>query len=219
MGRQAAVSQWWQSCLGLYNSELSLYRRAALVQFTSPNTDARFSNLSARTCSENLKSSNYFQIFLLHYTKSCTMNEIDGILKKQYREKFILWLWPFSIKYFFFHQDLTRSSQVSKDRYLKRAAFLCLGSVAGMLREEGWRRSREISRQEEIVKTLISQESRSQTRNELKSKKRELEDLKKREHSINTKIKQEIVKVGNLKKKTSENTHSSLNKYWCVLII
>lgn len=132
----------------------------------------------------------------------------------------VLWLWPFSIKYFFFHQDLTRSSQVSKDRYLKRAAFLCLGSVAGMLREEGWRRSREISRQEEIVKTLISQESRSQTRNELKSKKRELEDLKKREHSINTKIKQEIVKVGNLKKKTSENTHtcSSLNKYWCVLI-
>lgn len=84
-----------------------------------------------------------------------------------------------------------------------------------MLREEGWRRSREISRQEEIVKTLISQESRSQTRNELKSKKRELEDLKKREHSINTKIKQEIVKVGtsNLKKKTSENTRSSLNKY------
>lgn len=82
-----------------------------------------------------------------------------------------------------------------------------------MLREEGWRRSREISRQEEIVKTLISQESRSQTRNELKSKKRELEDLKKREYSINTKIKQEIVKVGNLKKKTSENTHSSLNKY------
>lgn len=82
-----------------------------------------------------------------------------------------------------------------------------------MLREEGWRRSRKISRQEEIVKTLISQESRSQTRNELKSKKRELEDLKKREHSINTKIKQEIVKVGNLKKKTSENTHSSLNKY------
>lgn len=84
-----------------------------------------------------------------------------------------------------------------------------------MLREEGWRRSREISRQEEIVKTLISQESRSQTRNELKSKKRELEDLKKREHSIKTKIKQEIVKVGtsNLKKKTSENTHSSRNKY------
>lgn len=82
-----------------------------------------------------------------------------------------------------------------------------------MLREEGWRRSREISRQEEIVKTLISQESRSQTRNELKSKKRELEDLKKREHGINTKINQEIVKVGNLKKKTSENTHSSLNKY------
>lgn len=84
-----------------------------------------------------------------------------------------------------------------------------------MLREEGWKRSREISRQEEIVKTLISQESRSQTRNELKSKKRELEDLKKREHSIKTKIKQEIVKVGtsNLKKKTSENTHSSLNKY------
>lgn len=82
-----------------------------------------------------------------------------------------------------------------------------------MLREEGWRRSREISRQEEIVKTLISQESRSQTRNELKSKKRELEDLKKRERSINTKIKQEIVKVGSLKKKTSENTHSSLNKY------
>lgn len=82
-----------------------------------------------------------------------------------------------------------------------------------MLREEGWRKSREISRQEEIVKTLISQESRSQTRNELKSKKRELEDLKKRGHSINTKIKQEIVKVGNLKKKTSENTYSSLNKY------
>lgn len=75
-----------------------------------------------------------------------------------------------------------------------------MGSVAGMLREEGWRRSREISRQEEIVKTLISQESRSQTRNELKSKKRDLEDLKKREQSINTQIKQEIVKVCNLKK-------------------
>lgn len=75
-----------------------------------------------------------------------------------------------------------------------------------MLREEGWRRSREISRQEEIVKTLISQESRSQTRNELKSKKRELEDLKKREHSINTKIKQEIVKVGNLNRRPAK-TH------------
>lgn len=75
-----------------------------------------------------------------------------------------------------------------------------MGSVAGMLREEGWKRSREISRQEEIAKTLISQESRSQTRNELKSKKRDLEDLKKREHSINTQIKQEIVKVCNLTK-------------------
>lgn len=100
----------------------------------------------------------------------------------------------------FFLQDLTKSSQVSQNRYLKRAAFLCLGSVAGMLREKGWKRSREISRQEEIVKTLISQESRSQTRNELKSKKRDLEDLKKREHSINTQIKQEIVKVCNLTK-------------------
>lgn len=141
------------------------------------------------------------------------MNEIDGILKKTISAKIQFYGFDLLALNIFFHQDLTRSSQVSKDRYLKRAAFLCLGSVAGMLREEGWRRSREISRQEEIVKTLISQESRSQTRNELKSKKRELEDLKKREHSINTKIKQEIVKVGNLKKKTSENTHSSLNKY------
>lgn len=142
------------------------------------------------------------------------MNEIDGILKKTISANIQFYGFDLlALNIFFSHQDLTRSSQVSKDRYLKRAAFLCLGSVAGMLREEGWRRSREISRQEEIVKTLISQESRSQTRNELKSKKRELEDLKKREHSINTKIKQEIVKVGNLKKKTSENTHSSLNKY------
>lgn len=140
------------------------------------------------------------------------MNEIDGNLKNTIGKNSVLWH-LFALNNFFSHQDLTRSSQVSKNRYLKRAAFLCLGSVAGMLREEGWRRSREISRQEEIVKTLISQESRSQTRNELKSKKRDLEDLKKREHSINTKIKQEIVKVGNLKKKTSENTHSSLNKY------
>lgn len=141
------------------------------------------------------------------------MNEIDGILKKTISGKIQFYGFDLLALNIFFHQDLTRSSQVSKDRYLKRAAFLCLGSVAGMLREEGWGRSREISRQEEIVKTLISQESRSQTRNELKSKKRELEDLKKREHSINTKIKQEIVKVGNLKKKTSENTHSSPNKY------
>ena len=34
--RQAAASQWWQSCLLLSNSELSLYRRVALFQ-TSVN--------------------------------------------------------------------------------------------------------------------------------------------------------------------------------------
>ena len=46
-----------------------------------------------------------------------------------------------------------------------------------------------------MVKTLISRESNAQSKRELKSKKRELEDRKKQEKSIHTKLKQEIVKV------------------------
>lgn len=127
MGRQAAVSQWWQSCLGLYNSELSLYRRAALVQFTSPNTDARFSNLSARTCSENLKSSYYFQIFLLHYTKSCTMNEIDGILKKTISAKIQFYGFDLLALNIFFSSGSDKKQPSFKGQIFKKSCFLMLG--------------------------------------------------------------------------------------------
>lgn len=72
---------------------------------------------------------------------------------------------------------------------------MCLGALTGRLSEEDWKRSREISHLEEIVKTLISRESNAQSKRELKSKKRELEDRKKQEKSIHTKLKQEIVKV------------------------
>jgi TRAP-type C4-dicarboxylate transport system substrate-binding protein len=92
-------------------------------------------------------------------------------------------------------QDLTKSSKLSQNRVLKRTAFLCLGAVAGRLSEEERERYRDISQQEETVRTLLAKESNSQSRKELKDKKVELEDRKKKEKRIHTQIKQEIVKV------------------------
>ncbi|XP_062587564.1 vitellogenin-2-like isoform X2 [Saccostrea cucullata] len=90
--------------------------------------------------------------------------------------------------------ELTQSTQVSQDRMLKRAAFLCLGAVAGKLREEEQRRSRQMARQENIVNTLMSTVSNSQSRKKLKSKRRDLGDRKRKQQSIYTRIRQEIVK-------------------------
>ncbi|XP_061168026.1 vitellogenin-1-like [Saccostrea echinata] len=90
--------------------------------------------------------------------------------------------------------ELTQSPKVSQNRMLKRAAFLCLGAVAGKLREEEHRRSRQMARQERIVNTLMSTVSNSQSRKKLKSKKRDMGDRKRKQQSIYTRIRQEIVK-------------------------
>nr|ANB82451.1 vitellogenin [Saccostrea glomerata]ANB82452.1 vitellogenin [Saccostrea glomerata] len=98
--------------------------------------------------------------------------------------------------------ELTQSPKVSQDRMLKRAAFLCLGAVAGKLREEEQRRSRQMVRQENIVNTLMSTVSNSQSRKKLKSKRRDLGDRKRKQQSIYTRIRQEI-EIQSLMKSTN----------------